>query len=357
MHWSRLSSWSRVLLVWACGAAASLAAASAAHASAAEPVERLRIVGGLAGLNQYTRQEEPFWLRELPRLTAGRAVAEIVPFDRAGLGGEEMLRMVQMGAVPFGTALLSRSSAVEPELVGPDLAGLNPDFASVKRHVAAYRPRLSQLLRERYGIELLAIYLYPAQVTFCAKPFAGLSDLAGRRVRVASASQADFMAALGAQPVQTPFAQIVPGIRNGSIDCAITGTMSGNTIGLHEVTSHVHTMAVTWGLAVFVAHGASWEALSDPVRSVLKRELPRLEQRVWAESERETSEGLACNTGGAGCRDGRKGRMTLVSTSSADEKRRLGLLQEAVLPAWIRRCGQSCGTLWRELTGGAMPAR
>lgn len=351
---SSRSSWSCVRIIRAGVAAAGLAAASAASA---EAVERLRIVGGLAGLNQYTRQEEPFWLRELPRLTGGRAVAEIVPFDRAGLGGEEMLRLVQMGAVPFGTALLSRSSAIEPELVGPDLAGLNPDFDAVKRSVAIYRPRLAQVLRERYGIELLAIYLYPAQVTFCARPFAKLADLAGRRVRVSSASQADFVAALGAQPVQTPFSQIVPGIRNGTIDCAITGTMSGNTIGLHEVTSHVHTMAVNWGLAAFVAHGASWSALSDPVRSVLQRELPRLEQRVWAESERETSVGLACNAGTASCQAGRKGRMTLVPTSAADDKRRVDILQSAVVPAWIKRCGQACSRQWHDLLGRSAPDR
>eukprot|EP01034_Spumella_vulgaris_P030543 gene30543-37782_t len=42
----------------------------------------LRVVGGLADLSQYTRREEPFWTRELPRLSGGRYIAEIVPFDR-----------------------------------------------------------------------------------------------------------------------------------------------------------------------------------------------------------------------------------------------------------------------------------
>ena len=69
--------------------------------------QHLRIVGGLAGVNQYTRHEEPFWTRDLARLSNGRATAEIVPFDRAGIRGQEMLRLVQLGAVPFGTALLT----------------------------------------------------------------------------------------------------------------------------------------------------------------------------------------------------------------------------------------------------------
>ena len=66
-------------------------------------VSHLRVVGGLAELNQYVRREEPFWTRELARLSGGRYTAEIVPFDRAGVPGTEMLRLLQLGVVPFGT--------------------------------------------------------------------------------------------------------------------------------------------------------------------------------------------------------------------------------------------------------------
>jgi TRAP-type C4-dicarboxylate transport system substrate-binding protein len=334
--------WSRAGAVWL-----SLVGTCAA-AQAAPPVEQLRVVGGLAGVNAYTRHEEPFWTKELPRLTDGLATAEIVPFDQAGLSGEEMLRVVQMGAVPFGTILLSRSSASEPELAGPDLAGLNPDFASMDRTVAAYRPRMATLLKERYGLQLLALYTYPAQVVFCAKAFGRLADLAGRRVRVSSASQADFVSALGATPVQTPFAQIVSSVKAGSVDCAVTGTMSGNTIGLHEVTTHIHPMAINWGVAALVANGDRWARLNPSVRQVLERELPRVERNIWAESERETAEGLACNTGTAGCKTGRKGSMKQVAAHPADEQLRVELLQKAVVPAWVKRCGPSCATVWQQ---------
>lgn len=339
------------------GAGFALAAGATLGHAGQMPIEHLRIVGGLAGLNQYTRFEEPFWRQELPRLSQGRASAEIVPFDKAGLGGEEMLRVVQMGAVPFGTVLLSRSSAIEPELAAPDLAGLNPDFDALRRSVAAFRPRLASVLRDRYGAELLAVYVYPAQVTFCTRAFATLADLAGRRVRVSSASQADFVAALGAQPVQTPLAQVVPSIRSGTVDCAITGTMSGNTIGLHELTSHVHTMAVNWGMAAFVAHAGAWNELSAPLRALLERELPKLEQRIWQEAERETREGLACNAGQPSCVDGRKGRMTVVAPTPDDQQRRRDLLQSVVVPAWVQRCGAACAAHARTLAARAAPPR
>lgn len=315
--------------------------------------QHLRIVGGLASVNQYTRHEEPFWTRELARLSGGRLSAEIVPFDRAGIRGQEMLRLVQLGAVPFGTALLNLSAAHDAEFGIPDLAGLNPDMAALRRSVAAFRPYLQKVLRERYGSELLAIYAYPSQATFCAKPLASLADLAGRRVRISSATQSDWVTSLGATPVQTPFAEIVANVRSGNIDCAITGTMSGNTIGLHEVTTHLHTAPVNWGLAAFTANGGAWAALPADMQTLLRNELPKLEQAIWVEAEQETGAGVACNTGAASCTSGRKGRMVEVRASAADAARQQEILVKNALPGWLNRCGPQCAAVWQQTVGAA----
>ena len=123
--------------------------ASCAAQVPAPALQHLRIVGGLAGVNQYTRHEEPFWSRELARLSGGRASAEIVPFDRAGIRGQEMLRLVQLGVVPFGTSVLNQSAVLDAELGAPDLAGLNPDVPTLRRSAGAFRPYLEKVLRER----------------------------------------------------------------------------------------------------------------------------------------------------------------------------------------------------------------
>ena len=312
-----------------------------------------RVVGGLAGVSQYTRWEEPFWTRELPRLSAGRFKAEIVPFDRAGVPGDEMLRLLQLGVVPFGTTLLSTLTGFFPQYTAIDLAGLNPDMASLKASVAAFRPYLEMSLRQELGVEMLALYVYPAQVIFCRKPMAGLADLSGRRVRVSSAGQADFVGALGAVPVHTAFAQVVANMESGSIDCAITGTMSGNTLGLHAITTHLHTLPITWGLAVFGANRAAWEALPPDLRALLRQELPRLEASIWEESERDTALGVACNSGAPACTTGRKGRMVVVPASPQDERRSQEIFRDTVLPRWLQRCGQRCADIWNQTIGPA----
>ncbi|MFM9925124.1 TRAP transporter substrate-binding protein [Variovorax sp. H27-G14] len=321
--------------------------ASLCHAQTA-PVQRLRIVGGLGGVTQYTGHEEQFWTRDLAALSGGRYTASIVPFDRAGVPGQEMLNLMQLGVVPFGTALMSQMSAQFPELGAPDMAALNPDIPTLRRVVSAFRPYLSNALRERYGVELLAIYIYPAQAVFCNKPMQQLSDLAGRRTRVSSATQADFIEALGGTPVYTEFAQIIENMKSGNTDCAITGTMSGHTLGLHELTGTLYTMPLSWGVAVFAANRESFNALPADLQALLRKELPRLEAAVWAQSERETEEGIACNTGAAGCSKPVKGRMVAVRPSPQDEARRRDILASRVLPAWVRRCGPVCATVWNE---------
>ena len=95
---TRLDRRSAPALLLALSGLSGLTALSA-RAAEPQPHTHLSIVGGLAGMHQFTRHEEPFWTRERVRLSGGRASAEIVSFDRAGIRVQEMLRLVAMGTV------------------------------------------------------------------------------------------------------------------------------------------------------------------------------------------------------------------------------------------------------------------
>ncbi len=330
-----------------------IAALAPGQAKAEEPL-RLKVIGGLADVSQYVRYEEPFWRRRLAELTDGKVVGEIAAFDRAGFRAEEMLQLMRLGVVPFGTALLAVVSSEEPEFNAVDLPALNPDFASLRQTVRLYRPHLRRILQERYGIELLAVYTYPAQVTWCSRPFTGLADLAGRRVRTSSVGQVEILEALGATPVVIPFAGVVQAMRNGVVECAVTGTLSGNTVGLQDVTTHIHTMALTWGVSVFGANQEAWRALPQSARDAIQRGLAELEDSIWEGAARETGEGLDCNVGRPSCTTGRRGNMTIVPVTPADDARRRSLLVQTVLPRWVDRCGVDCADAWNRYLGPAL---
>src|SRR4051794_24097519 len=95
-------------LRWAVTKAAIAVVLGAAAAAAEEVVPiHLRIAGGLGGVAQYLEFEMPFWTKEMPRLTNGRVQADIAPFDRSGIRGPEMLGLLRLGVVPFGTISLA----------------------------------------------------------------------------------------------------------------------------------------------------------------------------------------------------------------------------------------------------------
>lgn len=315
-----------------------------AQTQAKEPV-KLQIIGGLAGVTQYTRIEQPFWQSEIGALSKGRISATIRPLDAGGLRNQEMLQLMRLGVVSFGTALLSVVAGDEPELSAVDLPVLNPDVATLRLTVDAFREHLRNVLRERYDIELLGVYAYPAQVLFCAKPFTGLEDLVGRKVRTSSVAQSELMTAMGAVPVILPFAEIASALRDGVADCAITGTLSGYEIGLPRVTVAVHAFALSWGVSIFGANAAAWNALPAYARDIIRQGVGTLEDRIWSQAEADTRKGLACNAGTEPCSGKPERPMTVVPARPADETRRR-LLAEVVLPRWFERCGQDCVSAW-----------
>ena len=327
---------------------------SISASSAAEAPIQLKVVGGLAGVSQYTKFEEPFWVHDVPRLTDGRVQAEIHPFDRSGLPGQEMLQLMRLGVVPFGTALLAQVSGDEPELNAVDLPMLNPDVASLRKTVELYRGHLHELLLQRYGIELLGIYAYPAQVLYCAKHFSSLKDLLGRKIRTSSVGQSEMMSALKAIPIVTSFSGIVSAIQAGVVDCAITGTMSGNEINLPVVTSYISSLAISWGLSFFGANKQAWDQLPSDIRSILQDSIHKLELSIWENADQETTAGLACNIGSSACAGGKIFDMHLVPLTAEDDLLRKQLLMQSILPSWVQRCGNECVTVWNETLGSAL---
>lgn len=327
----------------------------AVTATLAQPVHStqtfptLRVVGGLDAVNQYQRLEAPFWSQRLAELSGGRYRASIVPFDRAGVPGADMPRLLQLGLIPLGTLLLSQAAANHPSFAMVDLAGQHPNATALQAHLAVLRPRLEQQLSKELGVKLLGLYTYPAQMLFCRFAIGQLNELKGRRVRVSSPTQADLVTALGAKPVLTGFAQIVANFQAGNLDCAMTGSMSGHTIGLYRHTTHLYPLPINWGLSAFVVNQASWDGFPADLQQLLLTHLPDLEARIWAESLRETDLGIACNAGQPACPEIEKGRMTVVSVHANDPALLRRLFAEHVVPAWQARCGATCAALARDI--------
>ncbi|TAD90407.1 MAG: hypothetical protein EAZ99_06050 [Alphaproteobacteria bacterium] len=317
------------------------------------PQLHLKVAGGLGGVRQYNNFEEPFWTRTLRDQSAGRITAEIAPFDSMGLRSGEVMNLLRLGVLSFGSTPLAPLAADDAESVALDLPGLNPDIETLRRHVFSYRDTLVRVYRERYNVEILSIYTYPAQVLFCNGPLRSLMDLAGKRVRVSGVVQADMVMRLNATPINAPFNQIVETMRRRAIDCAITGTLSGNAIRLHEVATTLFTLPINWGINILAVNREYWRSLPPSVRSFLTDQLAVLEREIWANAQYETQQGIACNGGSVECVLGQRAAMTVVSPPESDRQLLQRILHDTILPRWAERCGEDCVATWNASVGRA----
>jgi TRAP-type transport system periplasmic protein len=147
---------------------------------------------------------------------------------------------------------------------------------------------------------------------------------------------------LGATSVTMPFVEVTPALERKVIDCAITGTLSGNTNKMFEVTSHMYPMYMGWSMHF---HGASldvWESLNPAVQTFLTEQFKWFDDRLWKVVAEEEQDGIDCSIGKDPCKYGYKGNMTLVDVSQDALKKQQEILSSTILADWGKRCGNEC---------------
>ncbi|WP_137126067.1 TRAP transporter substrate-binding protein [Roseomonas sp. HF4] len=333
---------------WIAAAAIGVMATSAAAQTL--PETRVTVLGNIGITTQSRTIEAPFWNTQVRELSGGRITSNFRPWSEAGLRGPEVFRILARGQANIATAQLGHHAGDAAINDGNDLAGLTGSMAEFRRVTDAFRPALNAFYERQLGLVPLTYQSYQSQILYCRTALSGLADLRGRRVRTSGTSQGDFVAFFGGTPVDVAFGETQQALAQGTIDCAITGTLSGYVAKWYEATRFLYTLPINYGAGATVANGAWWRAQPQPVRDFLTTELKKLEDRMWALNAEEDSIGIACNTTGP-CPLGAVGGMTRVDPSPADVQARRQAMLERVLPNWARRCGAECVAEWNRTVG------
>ena len=301
---------------------------------------------------QYTRVDIPMLREGIPAKSGGRIKVTLASWPERSLTGPELLRVIRSGQIDIGAPALPTVAGDVPMLDVADLAGLNPSHVQSRKVMEAILPEINKEL-ERFNTRVIATFPYPAQVFFCREPITSLADLKGRRVRTPGGSSNDFMQAIGAQPVAIGFPEVYSALERGVVDCAITGTATGNGARWYEVTKHMYALPVQWGSAAYVANLGWWQKLDPAVRDFLQATFKDVENQQWALGAEATEDGIACNSGKKeGCNIGHvveRNPMTVTRPTDADMQTLRASLSAAVLPAWVKRCGERCGETYNRV--------
>jgi TRAP-type C4-dicarboxylate transport system substrate-binding protein len=161
----------------------------------------------------------------------------------------------------------------------------------------------------------------------------------------------DFLSGVGATAVSMAFAEVVPALSAGVVDCAVTGSLSGNTAGWPEVTKSLYPMSLGWSINVMAVNLTAWNRLDKRVQSFMLDQVKAYENKMWETLKKATSEADNCNTGKQPCTMGKLAKMTIVPVKPAEAEMHKKLVEGAVLAGWAKRCGAECAAEWNSSVG------
>jgi TRAP-type C4-dicarboxylate transport system substrate-binding protein len=311
-----------------------------------------KVVGTWSNLTNWQSNEQPFWAKTLPDASKGQLTANVQSISELGLKGTELIRLLKLGLFDFAQALpiyIAEDATVE----GIDIAGVAKNFDSARKSVDAYAPILNATFEKKYGAKVLNYYTWPSQMIYCNAPIKGLADVKGKKVRVQGTSQGDLVEALGATGVTIPFAEVVPALQRGTVDCGITGTMPAYKAGWHEVTTHMLNLPVGFTVSFTAVSLATWGKLDEKTRTFMEETIKGQTNKWWQTIIDEDRMGIVCTTGTGECSVGKPGKLVKAEPTADDAAILEKAMRDVVLKRWAKRCGSdaACISNWNDTIG------
>jgi TRAP-type transport system periplasmic protein len=336
---------------------ASIAAACtlsiAAPAAAQEPL-KLRIMGmPLATGNIQKNREQPFFENMSARV--GFPIeADYKVLDATGIKEFEQLRVARSGLFDIIGLRLAQISRDEPTILGLDLVGLNPDYETAKKVVAAFQKPVADRLEKQFNTKLLGVWPFGPQLIFCKPAIKSLADLKGLKVRTLDGVMAKFMEKVGATPVTMAFGEVAQGLSLGTIDCAVTGPSSANSAGWPETVTHVYPLALQVAVQGYGVSMGTWNKMTPDQRAKLQAGMEGLTADIWTYSKELWDDAMRCNAGQEPCTTGKKYKLVTVQPTAGDLELVKSAVKDISFPAWSEACDKvnpGCSAAWRAAVG------
>lgn len=276
------------------------------------------------------------------------------PLDQLGVKDTEQLRLMKSGLFDVVSLRVSQNSRDEPTLLGMDLVGLNPDYATGRKTMLAFYDVVDKRLQEQFKVKLLGIWAFGPQMLFCKKPITELADVKGLKVRVYDQNLAKFVESIGGIPVPLSFTDVHQSLSLGVVDCAITGPSSANSSSWPEVTTHQLPLGFQLALNGYAMTMKAWMALKPDEQVKLQAAFTDLTDRIWKRSEELWLDAVNCNVDKDPCTTGKRYKLVNVDVKPADIELVRGALAKISVPIWSELCDRAhkdCSKKWMATVG------
>ncbi|TDI58943.1 MAG: ABC transporter substrate-binding protein [Alphaproteobacteria bacterium] len=297
--------------------------------------------------------EQPFFENFAER-TGIDAKVDYKPMDVTGIKDTEQLRVLKAGLFDIISLRMSQVSRDAPTILGLDLVGLNPDYATGRKTVAAFEAIVDEQLQKKFNTKLLGVWPFGPQVLFCKPEITKLTDLKGKKVRVYDQNLAKFVSSVGGTPVPIGFPEVHQSLARGVVDCAITGPSSANSAGWPEVTSYMLPVAFQLALNGYGINLDSWNKFAPEDQKKLEAGFDKLVEEIWVYSKVLFDDAVRCNVGEDPCETVKKYSLKEVPITDEDRKIIQNAVRDVSFPTWAEVCDKvnpTCSSSWKETVG------
>ncbi|WP_226553862.1 TRAP transporter substrate-binding protein DctP [Celeribacter naphthalenivorans] len=299
-----------------------------------------------------TEYTMPFFNEQLAERSDGRVSANAKPYTELGLSGFEMMDLLKLGTNDISWGVPGYISGDSPIAEGLDLPGLSADLDVIKEAQIAYRSILDHEYNSKFNARLMMMYTQPKLQAYCRLSEDeianfSLDSLKGKKTRVHATSFADFAEAAGMIPVTMAFADVVPALERGVLDCAISSPNAAYGYKWGQVTNAVVDLPAGFATQVVVMNSDTWNDLNEETQGFLTEQFADLEARMAEHTVVSTTQSAQCLHDGP-CPLGDPAGMALLQLNAEDEAKLNTAIEETVLARWGERCGTDCSKTWNE---------
>lgn len=294
-----------------------------------KPINWKAVTNHRNGASYYHRW--PWFLEQIKARTNGRLNIELTTVPELGLTGQELLRAMKTNLLDFADIVAGYVSGEFPAIDAPQLPGVFRDAAQMRQAFFAWTEKVVAPREDIMGGKVLAHFNYNAVYLFSKFEVTKPEDIKGKKVRVYSAALADFVTALGGEPVNMPVSEIYTALERGTVDAVITGPNMIESQKLYEVCKFVADFSLGNAPAYCVVSRKSWDRLPAGFKKALEDIAPEFIRRGWEAGDKDSQAEFDLGAS--------KGMKIMRSPKPEWQPTLARVTREAVLPKWSKRVG------------------
>jgi TRAP-type C4-dicarboxylate transport system substrate-binding protein len=285
----------------------------------------------------------PWLLEEIKTKTNGRLVFDVTTLPELGLSGQELLRTVRANLVDYVDIVAGYVGGDFPAIEAPQLPGVFLDYSVSRKAVDAWVPKVIEPRQDIIGGRVISHFNYNTVYLFTKNPLQKLEDIRGKKIRTFSVGLADFVAALGGEPVSMPVADLYTGLERGTIEGGITGPDQVEGQRLYEVCKGLTDIMCGSSPAYTVISKRSWDRLPADMKKVIEELAPTLTTKGWEIGDINNTYGVKL------AQDKGMTVLTAPKPEWVEPLRKIG--KEVVAAKWSKRVGPEVTKQFNEILG------